>query len=417
MKEKIAFVAARYGKEINGGAEQHCRMLAERLADQYDVEVLTTCQKNYRDGGSGFPEGEEMLGGVLVRRFAAAPVNPGQEHRYARKAKGWRRIRHLLYRMNVLPVLSSFIKVWKPGLKQDIEALRHSLFYSPGMVSFIRGNKDRYKVFIVFTVDYAPFYFTAVEAGEKTIAVPTLHNAKVSFRPALTEAFSRIRYTGFNTPAEQKLGQRIFGTALGDSGIIGCGIETPEAADWVFVKEKYSLPDRYLLYIGRVDGSKTGKILSYYGEYLRSAGAAAIPLVLAGGIYDRPEDMDGIILTGYVSEEEKRSILQHASLFINPSYYESLSLVVLEALNDNVPVLVNGHCEVLREHCERSGGAIHYYMDGKSFNAEIRSITGSPELQESMAVLGKEYFVKNYSWATVMERLTDAIRKVSGNRA
>ena len=96
MKEKIAFVAARYGKEINGGAEQHCRMLAERLADQYDVEVLTTCLKNYRDGGSGFPEGEEMLGGVLVRRFAAAPVNPGQERRYARKAKGWRRFRHLI---------------------------------------------------------------------------------------------------------------------------------------------------------------------------------------------------------------------------------------------------------------------------------------------------------------------------------
>ena len=417
MKEKIAFVAARYGKEINGGAEQHCRMLAERLVGQYDVEVLTTCLKNYRDGSSGFPEGEEMLEGVLVRRFATVLVTPGQERRYARRAKGWRRFRHLLYRIKVLPALSSVIKVWRPGLKQDIESLRHSLFYSPGMVSFIRGNKDSYKAFIVFTVDYAPFYFTAVEAGEKTIAVPTLHNAKVSFRPALTEAFSRIRYTGFNTPAEQKLGKRIFGAALGDSGIIGCGIETPEPALWEDVKKKYSLPDRYLLYIGRVDGSKTGRILSYYGEYRRSGDPAPLPLVLAGGIYDRPEDMDGIILTGYVSEEEKRSILQHASLFINPSYYESLSLVVLEALNDSVPVLVNGHCEVLREHCERSGGALHYYMDGRSFTDEIRSITGSPELQKSMAALGKEYFGKNYSWTPVMERLTAAILKISGNRA
>ena len=343
MKEKIAFVAARYGKEINGGAEQHCRMLAERLVGQYDVEVLTTCLKNYRDGSSGFPEGEEMLEGVLVRRFATVPVTPGQERRYARRAKGWRRFRHLLYRIKVLPALSSVIKVWRPGLKQDIESLRHSLFYSPGMVSFIRGNKDSYKAFIVFTVDYAPFYFTAVEAGEKTIAVPTLHNAKVSFRPALTEAFSRIRYTGFNTPAEQKLGKRIFGAALGDSGIIGCGIETPEPALWEDVKKKYSLPDRYLLYIGRVDGSKTGRILSYYGEYRRSGDPAPLPLVLAGGIYDRPEDMDGIILTGYVSEEEKRSILQHASLFINPSYYESLSLVMRRS-----PPLLHGRKKLHR---------------------------------------------------------------------
>lgn len=30
-KEKVAFVVVRYGKDINGGAEYHCQMLAERL--------------------------------------------------------------------------------------------------------------------------------------------------------------------------------------------------------------------------------------------------------------------------------------------------------------------------------------------------------------------------------------------------
>ena len=52
--EKIAFVVVRYGKDINGGAEFHCKMLAERLINQYQVEVLTTCVKNYVTGDNEF---------------------------------------------------------------------------------------------------------------------------------------------------------------------------------------------------------------------------------------------------------------------------------------------------------------------------------------------------------------------------
>lgn len=40
--KKIAFIIVRYGENINGGAEVHCQMLAERLLPYYEVEVLTT---------------------------------------------------------------------------------------------------------------------------------------------------------------------------------------------------------------------------------------------------------------------------------------------------------------------------------------------------------------------------------------
>ena len=161
-----------------------------------------------------------------------------------------------------------------------------------------------------------------------------------------------------------------------------------------------------------VIASWTGKILSFWSAYRKTAGNEALPLVLAGGIYDSPGDFEGIICTGYVDDSEKRSILQHASLFINPSYYESLSLVVLEALNDRVPVLVNGRCAVLREHCIRSGGGLEYYMDRKDFIRKVSYLTSSEANRSVMADKGKEYYEANYSWETVVRKFADVIEEI-----
>ena len=40
---KLACVVQRYGAEVTGGAEAHCRAIAERLAESHDVTVLTSC--------------------------------------------------------------------------------------------------------------------------------------------------------------------------------------------------------------------------------------------------------------------------------------------------------------------------------------------------------------------------------------
>ncbi len=69
---KVAIVIQRYGTEVLGGSEHLCRLLAERLAGQHDIDVLTTCARDYQTWKNDYPEGTDRIRGVTVRRFANA---------------------------------------------------------------------------------------------------------------------------------------------------------------------------------------------------------------------------------------------------------------------------------------------------------------------------------------------------------
>src|SRR5690349_16482515 len=69
---KLAVVVQRYGADINGGAEQHARYIAERLSRHASVEVVTTCARDYVTWKNELPPGVEQIHGIDVRRFPVA---------------------------------------------------------------------------------------------------------------------------------------------------------------------------------------------------------------------------------------------------------------------------------------------------------------------------------------------------------
>ncbi len=67
---KLAFVIQRYGTDVAGGAELHCRWLAERLAARHDVEVVTTCARDYIEWRDHYAPGPDRVNGVRVERHS-----------------------------------------------------------------------------------------------------------------------------------------------------------------------------------------------------------------------------------------------------------------------------------------------------------------------------------------------------------
>ncbi len=80
---KLAVAVQRYGADINGGAELHARYVAERLARHAEVEVVTTCARDYVTWRNERPAGVEHVNGVPVRRF---PVTHERESESLRPA-------------------------------------------------------------------------------------------------------------------------------------------------------------------------------------------------------------------------------------------------------------------------------------------------------------------------------------------
>ncbi|MDO8512795.1 MAG: glycosyltransferase family 1 protein [bacterium] len=116
------------------------------------------------------------------------------------------------------------------------------------------------------------------------------------------------------------------------------------------VKERYSLPEKFILFLGTIEPRKNidGLISAY--EEIRRKGVEQ-KLVIAGvrgwvkkDFFQRiktSEFAKDIILTGFVKDEDKPALYSIASLFVYPSFYEGFGFPPLEALLCGTPVITS----------------------------------------------------------------------------
>lgn len=390
--KKVAFVVQRYGAEVNGGAETLARQMAEHLNKEYDVSVLTTKALDYITWEDYYKEDYEVINQVRVRRF---PVDkPRNIKEFSRLCK---------------KVLDNE----KHTLAMEEEWFDKQGPYSPGLIQYIKDNKDNYDVFIFMTY----LYYTTVKGlpavKDKAVLIPTAHDEAPVYLKTFREIFNMPRGIFYLTHEECEFTQKLFNNSniINNNGYGGSGIEIPDSVNADFIKDKYGIED-YIVYAGRIDVSKGCKELFKYFKKYKRHNKNNLKLVLIGKEVMRVPHNSNIISLGFVSEQEKYDVMAGARALIMPSAFESLSIVVLEALGLGIPVICNGKCDVLKGHCKRSGAGIAY-EDYRQFEAAINrvinEIGSDGDLCRAIRNNAMEYVRNNYTWDIIMKRFNEVI--------
>lgn len=375
---RLALVVQRYGEAVDGGAEYHCRLVAEHLARQHQVEVITSCARNYITWSNELPSDLSFVNGVAVRRFKVKrPRDPQRFGLISRKVFG-----------------STHHE------SDELKWLEEQGPYSPALVRHLRRSHHRYDYFIFFSYRYYHSYHGIAALSNRSLLVPTAERDDVLELGIFRPFFHLPRAIVYNSYEEREMIWEATGNreVLGD--VVGVGTEVPERMEVDSFRTKHRVGARYAIFIGRVDQNKgCRQLFQFFRRYWNETGSK-LRLVLVGGKTMEIPEEPFIYYAGYVPEKEKWAALAGAELLIMPSELESLSMVTLEAWAAGKPALVNGRCNVLRGQCQRSNAGL-YFTDYYEFREALALLEEDRELGAGLGRNGRRFFHDHYRWDVV----------------
>lgn len=389
MKDRIALVVQRYGLEVNGGAEYHCRILAEHLSERYEVDILTSCARDYMPWDNYYDEGHTVLNEVNVYRFPVEKVRDGE------------RVSELAAQMNRN---KEYIE------KEWIEEVGP---YCPQLIHYLKVNEDAYKVIIFFGYSYYPTVAGLQLGLKRTILIPTAHDEPNIYKEIYYQTFKEAGAILYNSVEEKQFLTDVFHTGNKPGRLTCVGIELPEAGSLRKMPEEYKQYDNYVIYVGRVCHGKNFNQLNRYFIKYKQEHNLDLKLLVVGRVNNEEKLTyhEDIIYCGFVSEEDKTALMQNAKFLIMPSEYESLSLVILESMALGRPVLVNGNCAVLKGQCIRSNAGL-YYTNYAEFERAVDYILKNTEAYGQMIKNGLEFVQDNYAWESVVSNVSSLIEEI-----
>lgn len=375
---KLAVVVQRYGADINGGAELHARYIAERLARRHQVDVLTTCARDYVTWADAYAAGEDQVNGLRVQRFPVA------RERRPDDFSRW----------------SLHVFEERHSLADELAWLASEGPTSPALVAHLTSQRDDYDYFIFFSYRYYLAFHGVRAVPDRAILVPTAERDPAIGLTVFAPIFRAVRAIMYNSLEERAMIGAIAQNQAVPGVVVGVSSQVPERVHAARFRQKYGIIGPFVLYVGRIDENKgCGELFRFFLSQ-PAALSGALQLVLLGNSILPVPEHPSIRHLGFVSDEDKFDALAACEALVMPSFFESLSMVTLEAWALGRPVLANGRCDVLAGQCLRSNAGL-FYENGVEFSEALHLLWTDRVLNRRLGQAGREYFQRHYAWPVV----------------
>lgn len=277
----------------------------------------------------------------------------------------------------------------------------------------------KYKIDVVHSLHYS---FPLVSFGAKRVV--TLHDMTFYLYPYLHTRIKRYYFRFFIWLSTRYVNKIISVSESTKSDLISQFpqinmtkvVSIPLACEYpVNIRKRVSYKKPYIAFIGTLEPRKNvSRLIEAFAKVVSDERFSQYSLLIVGkkgwyyqSIFDTVKRLnlsDKILFPGFVTDEEKFSILNSASLFVYPSLYEGFGLPVLEALSLGVPTItsnVSSMPEVAGEAAKlinpNSVDELQYAMT---------EILSSLQLQTQMKIWGVAQS-KFFSWENTANKTID----------